>query len=408
MSVRRGLTGAFLALAFGMILLGQASAQGFGGRGPIMRPAPVDGWDRGQQDADKIRVNEEVRQFFSGTQIIHVKQLLNLAQYRGMTLKKVVLVGETRNGGGTAELLINGQSQGAPTRVGTTIENNPLLPRQQNLTIGRDINTLQIRLNGQFYVEKVIAVLDESIRPGPGPRPGAELVARKYISQSFRGFETLQLRQMMDLDRNFRGMKIARVIVRGESIYGQAQARLMINSRQVGQTQTFARFRTDLSFSLPNSSDTLGMEIQSLQLDLSGDIYVEEIEVHFERMGGGFPNPGPGPIPFPSDRLDRVVRLPLKGAHSLGLIDVVNASVQDGRREVSRVEISVFGANERAALALCVNTARGQVCDTEEDLSFGRQTRITLDVRGRTALKDLVLLSKGTLTLDRISVFFAN
>ncbi len=407
MSLQRSLTGTFLALGFGLAILGSASAQldargprggGFGGA----RPGQIGGggWDQPHNVQDRYRVSEEVRQFFSGESTLRVKQLLSLGQHRGMELKKVILVAETRAGQGTAELVINGRSETFPERVGTQIENVDLKPRSQGLIIGRDINTLQIDLKGQFYVEKVIAVLEEAnTRPGPGPGMGQ--VARKYIAQSFRGFETLPLRSLMDLDRDYRGMNIAKVVVSGESIYGASQGRLMVNGSQVGRTETFSRFRRDIEFVLPNSSDTLGNEIRTLQLDLTGEIYIESIEVHFERRGG---RPTPGPIP--SDRLDRAPRLPLKGAHALNLIDLMNASVFDGRREVSRVDITVSGANQRAALALCSNTVRGQVCDTEEDLSFGRRTSITLDVRGRTELKDLILMSKGTLTLERVSVHF--
>lgn len=414
MSLQRSLTGTFLALGLGLAILGSASAQSdtrgmrgghFGGSwsghiggGDMGRG----GWDNPRGSEDRFRVSEEVRQFFSGESTLKVKQLLSLGQHRGMELKKVILVAETRAGRGTAELVINGHSETFPERVGTQIENVDLKPRSSGLIIGRDINTLQIHLKGQFYVERVIAVLEEPyVRPGPGPGPIPGQVARKYISQSFRGFETLPLRALMDLDRDYRGMNIAKVVVTGESIYGHSQARLMVNGSQVGHTETFSRYRRDLEFILPNSSDTLGDEIRTLQLDLTGEIYIESIEVHFERRG---PRPGPGP--GPSDRLDRAPRMPLRGAHALNLIDVMNASVFDGRREVSRVDIVVSGANQRAALALCSNTVRGQVCDTEEDLSYGRRTSITLDVRGRTALKDLILMSKGALTLERISVHF--
>ncbi len=407
MSLQRSLTGTFLALGLGLAILGGASAQSDarGMRGD--RPGNIGGgfsrggWDTNTGFAeDRFRVSEEVRGFFSGDSTLKLKQLLSLGQHRGMELKKVILVAETRGGNGTAELVINGRTETFPERVGTRIENIDLKPRSSGLIIGRDINSLQIDLKGQFYVEKVIAVLEEpSVRPGPSPIPGQ--VARKYISQSFRGFETLPLRQLMDLDRDFRGMSIAKVVVTGESIYGSSDARLTVNGSQVGRVETFSRFRRDLEFALPNSSDTLGDEIRTLQLDLRGEIYIESIEVHFERRGN---RPTPGP--FPADRLDRAPRMPLKGAHALNLIDVMGATASDGRREVSHVEITVSGANERAALALCSNTVRGQVCDTEEDLSFGRRTSISLDVRGRTALKDLVLMSKGTLVLERISVHF--
>lgn len=410
MSLQRSLTGTFLALGFGLALLGSASAQSdargmrggnFGGSrgGSIGADMGRGGWDSQQ---DRYRVSEEVRQFFSGNSTLKVKQLLSLNEHRGMELKKLILVAETRGGNGTAELVINGRTESFPERVGTQIENVDLVPRSSGLVIGRDINSLQIDLKGQFYVEKVIAVLEEpSTRPGPAPAPGS--VARKYISQTFRGFETLHLRQLMNLDQDFRGMNIAKIVVTGESVYGSSQARVLVNGSQVGRTEAFSRFRRDLEFALPNSSDTLGNEIRTLELDLQGEIYIESIEVHFERRST---RPTPGPAPRPSDELTRAVRMPLKGAHALNLIDVMSATANDGRREVSRVDITVSGANDRAALALCVNTVRGQVCDTEEDLSFGRRTSITLDARGRTALKDLILMSKGTLTLERITVHF--
>lgn len=109
------------------------------------------------------------------------------------------------------------------------------------------------------------------------------------VNQTFRGENILPLRRILDIDGQYRGYDIKRVVVFGSSAAGHGQATLLINGRQEGQTETLDIFGTRAVFEV-RPGTTIGEDLRTLQLQLRGNITIDRVVavlVDRDQPGGG-------------------------------------------------------------------------------------------------------------------------
>lgn len=103
----------------------------------------------------KNYIEKVINQRFRGVNTLKVRALLGIDQsYRGQRIKSVILTGSTAAGRGQAQLFVNDQMYGRPQVVGTRTRDYFFDLGFDNV-IGQDIMTLQLDLQGNFYVEKI-------------------------------------------------------------------------------------------------------------------------------------------------------------------------------------------------------------------------------------------------------------
>lgn len=348
---------------------------------------------------NQVRLTEQMNRTFRGQNTLHVKQLLHInAQHRGMTLEKIVLVGSTAAGRGKATLLVNGY-QVDTQQVGKFEGRTVLFPNPNENIMGREVNTIQLKLNGRFHVSKLIAVLSGSSNTG---RPQQRVqVFSEMIQQNYRGQSTLAVRKLLGLGQAHKGKKITKVIMKAESARGQGQAKLMINGMQVGMSQTVGKWIDTLKFDIPSYAQELGDEIRTLQIQLNGNIYVQSLKAHVKGQasnnnGGGWGQPDP-------IRHEQLSARPFQNVYaqsSLSLAKLVNASYSEGTKAVSSVTIKA-NASVRGEIQLCT-VGRFQTC-TQRKIVRGT-TRAFFTLNGMHKLQDIRVKTKGGMTLQTIKV----
>lgn len=113
------------------------------------------------------------------------------------------------------------------------------------------------------------------------------------VNRWFRNGEELRLRQLFDLDRNCNGLRLESISVDASSNDRFAKLTLQVNNRPADRSQNISgRGLRRYDFRLPPGADRLGSEINSLQLRVQGQVYVERLSVRIDDRGG---RPGPGP-----------------------------------------------------------------------------------------------------------------
>ncbi|GAB4414433.1 MAG: hypothetical protein OHK0056_21270 [Bacteriovoracaceae bacterium] len=360
--------------------------------------------DRRYNDDERIRLVEYVNQEFRGETILPLRRMLDLdQQYRGYELKRVVVFGSSRAGFGQATLLINGRQEGLSETLAIGGDRNVLevAPGQE---IGRDIKTLELKLNGNIYIDQIVAILvDRDDRPGPGPIFSQRV--QRTIMSNFDRFRPLDVLRELSLESR-RGDSVESITVRTQFLgrdgrrHGPVRltgAELFINGRPTGQRQYVDRFNQDLTFFLARGADTIGRELMSVEVVFDDGVFVESVEaiVRNGRVG-----PGPGPIPGPRVIDSRPMR------RVFGDEDVALASILDTRGvrgKLMRVEVEVENRGLRGQIRLCDRNLGTLGCSATERLLDGRNY-ITLTLAGAD-LQSSTLAIRGDLIITSVRAF---
>src|SRR5690606_6521963 len=115
----------------------------------------------GQQG--KFEIEEQVSRYVDGSSQLALRNILNLDQNaRGLKLVKIELFASSSSSYATAQLELNGRALGYAQNVSWRYDQSVVfeIPAGDRV-IGRDIQTLKLRLQGSMYVDKVVATLKD-------------------------------------------------------------------------------------------------------------------------------------------------------------------------------------------------------------------------------------------------------
>lgn len=143
----------------------------------------------------------------------------------------------------------------------------------------------------------------EALAPPPPNRPypnRCQAGNRRVNLQRWVRNQNLQLRQILNIGQECNGMIVSRVRIQASGQnYSGAQATLYVNGRPASYAQNIRDTRRQAyDFYLNRGQDELGRDIQTLQLGVRGQVYIETIVLQLDNNRYG-PGPGPGPRPGP-------------------------------------------------------------------------------------------------------------
>lgn len=211
--------------------------------------------------------------------------------------------------------------------------------------------------------------------PYPGqPSYGYE-VKRIYIGRDIFN-ETLPLRQLAGIGREFNGWEVVSVRARTRPTNSGRTVAQLVSDNRVMATQINPGYQIDLR---PQFRLVLGQTAGTLQLGISGSTFIDTIEIELRRDGGGYNPPPPPPgygenieiniyrSVFGSDRIDltqyidmyryrgRVIEQVLVTAtarYNVGFMDLLINGFNMGRAQFSGgySQIATFRLNQHMVI----------------------------------------------------------
>ena len=371
-------------------------------RQPSQPHRPSDPWEN-NRDVELL-----IRENFRG--MSHINLLDDhyvRMQLKGKTIKEIRITASTAQGQGKAKVLINGLER----------EREKIIPRQllehsfrlntDADQVGRGLRTLELEMQGNFYVEKVVFITHQNngpIGPGPGNPPSQKVeVLKQQLRETIQGEGGLHLFRMFNLGMERQGEAVRRVTVVARSERGHAQAQLHLNEQSQGMPQLIGMGSTRLTFDLAPSL-RIGREIQALRLYFRGNVVVEEVSIELEkRSHGGGQIPG-------SDlerRIEEVVLQRIYDTSGVRLVDLMRTARRHEGRIVESVELVLRQSDFGTRVKLCEELRtqyQTQNCGMISTLSQGMQV-VRLTTRDLAKLSDVSLsVRMGMIDIERIIV----
>lgn len=233
-------------------------------------------------------------------------------------------------------------------------------------------------------------------RPGrdPGDRWGRGELIFQRVGQQFQGQNILPLRQILNLGPEYRGRRVEKVILRASTAFGFGQATVLVNGAPVTYSQQVGTYMGDYIFMLPPHADEFGAEIQSLQIELRGNFFVDGVGVRVSRGGAG-----PG---FPTQEVIQINQQ-FVGASRLALANYVNLDRFNGMR-LNRVIIRAVTRAGRGDATLCTLGCQtiNDIATVIQDYSFDGMGAI-VDFNARNWFLDL----RGNFYIENIRLEFS-
>jgi hypothetical protein len=272
--------------------------------------------------------------------------------------------------------------------------------------IGRELRTLELEMQGRFYVEKVVFITHQNngpIGPGPWNPPGQKVeVLKQQLRETIQGEGGLHLFRMFNLGMERQGEVVRRVTVVARSERGHAQAQLHLNEQSQGMPELIGMGSTRLTFDLaPNMR--IGREIQALRLYFRGNVVVEEVSIELEKR-----SQGGGQIPGPFERrIEEVLNQRIYDTSGVRLVDLMRTAQRHQDRVVESVELILRHSDFGTRVKLCEELRsqyQTQDCGMISTLSQGMQI-VRLTTRDLARLSDVSLsVRMGMIDIERIIV----
>lgn len=232
-------------------------------------------------------------------------------------------------------------------------------------------------------------------RPGRPDRPGhpSDIVRSISIYRTISN-EKLALRQLLDLDRDYRGLRIESVTVTADSSYANAELQLLIN----GRVEDYQRANSNYIVLQPRVNDEIGSEIRTLQLDVRGSLYIRTIEVRLSDRGGYYPEPG---LPARQNISVSVFQTIYSG-NSVNLSRLIDARRLDGYKIEG---MTIYGnARYRSGLVDVVQNGR-RVASSVNLEQYSSAHRVYLFEQVEISpYSSLDLVARGDIEIDRVEL----
>lgn len=376
---------------------------------PTRPNIPNDPWGNRNSSASRT-VEESIQDYFYDDQnsLDLLSDFSIRSQLQSLRIRDITIVASSEDGQGLASLVLNGQS----------IDNSQVIAREMRSytfrvdpftnTLGQSLRNIQLSMQGQFYVEKVIFNLlgtNDSSGPGPArPQPGPQIeVVRQQLNEHIEEEGGLELFRLFTLGLERQGQAIRRVTITARSRNGFGQASLMVNNQQVSSTQNIGYDSTRLTFDV-GAGMRVGQEIRGLSLYFRGDIDVSEVAIEVEKRGAGNGFP-----PTMDRRIEQVVNQRLFSTSGVDLRSLMQIPSFFDDRIVDSVEVVIRNSTYGTRLQLCqviqdrfqsvncgvqVITASGAQVIRLTGVNFAKLRETTLSVR------------MGMVDVDRIAINF--
>ncbi|MCC7440225.1 MAG: hypothetical protein IT285_01245 [Bdellovibrionales bacterium] len=369
---------------------------------PAWNPGPGPGPGPGHEE----RVTREIQARYQGQNTLQLRELIGLGpQFNGRRLRAILVQGSTAAGNGRLQLLINQQPVGWEETVEqwsneTRIDLNQVHAGQA--VLGQDIRSLQLNLRGNFFIERITAVLERTVGPGPGPGPGPNPNQERIhqrIDRTFANGAVLPLRQLLNLGAQHNGKRVAAVLLEARALSHSASASARVNNLASGLATPLGNWAQTVSLQLPAAANVLGQDLRELAIELRGSVAVESITVVLERAFG--PGPGPGPHPNPGV-LRAEVQRQLTGPQTTYLADLLPQLAQlPWNVRVGRVTLIARTAGGNGTAALCGATACSGAQSVPQQL-----VRTVFDANqvGAHDARQLRIETRGNFWVDAVEV----
>jgi hypothetical protein len=376
-------------------------------REPRQPTRPSDPWEDHREQESRSEVEMYIGEsFFGRSQLNLLRDHYVRMQLEGKRIKEIRITTSTEQGQGRAKVLINGLER----------ERERIIPRQLMEhsfsldtaadQIGRELRTLELEMQGRFYVEKVVFITHQNngpIGPGPWNPPGQKVeVLKQQLRETIQGEGGLHLFRMFNLGMERQGEVVRRVTVVARSERGHAQAQLHLNEQSQGMPELIGMGSTRLTFDLaPNMR--IGREIQALRLYFRGNVVVEEVSIELEKR-----SQGGGQIPGPFERrIEEVLNQRIFDTSGVRLVDLMRTAQRHQDRVVESVELVLRHSDFGTRVKLCQELRshyQSQDCGMISTLSQGMQI-VRLTTRDLARLSDVSLsVRMGMIDIERIIV----
>lgn len=379
---------------------------------PTQPTFPNDPWgNSGSSFPSQSReIEESVRNYFMGqTRLDLLNDYYIRSQLLGLKIRDITIVASTEAGQGQATLLLNGQMIEAPKIVARQLSSYTFRVDPFSNVVGQSLRSIELGMQGRFYVEKVIFNIAETSGPngpGPFPQPGRTQneIVRQQLNERIQQEGGLELFRMFNLGLSRQGQEISKVTVVARSARGFGQASLLVNNQQTSIAQNIGFESTRLTFEL-NDGMRVGQEIQGLRLYFRGDIVVEEVSLEIERNNGR-----QGPFPPTGDRrFEQVVNQRLYDTNGVDLRSLMRIPSQLDERIVDSVELVLRNGDMGARLKLCqVIQDRYQSvnCGEATMIRSGAQVVRLTGVNFAKLRETSLSVRMGMVDIDRIAINF--
>jgi hypothetical protein len=220
-------------------------------------------------------VYEPIQQQLRGENILPLRQILNLGpQYRGQSIRAVILDAATAGGRGEATVLVNGRAVSGTQIVGRNMDRYRFQLPEFADELGHEIQQLQILLRGHFFVEGVGVRLERD-HGFPG-RPLRETI---HINREFRGAEEIRLADYVNMAQ-YRGMRLVNVELTASTRFGRGDATFCssLGCDTAQDVDTVIR-----TYSFRTRGDTVDRDARDWTMHLRGNFYVQSIQLEFAR-----------------------------------------------------------------------------------------------------------------------------
>lgn len=238
----------------------------------IINPYPSES-TRGYPDRREVYVGRYLRD-----ETLQLDRLLNLgSQNYGDTIESVVVT--LRDAGrGSLTLMMdysNVDFRSNLYRVET------LRPRG-NARVGIDFRSLGLRIGDKVFVESVaVNLIHEAGYPDPGGNPGS-FDLEEGVYQVYQGYGRLDVGQLVNLYQ-YQGYQVLSVEIIGGAVgYRGGQATLLANGFEQGRSY-FSNQSAESQSIYMRSPSTVGRDLNSLVISVSGDMRIDRIRVRLAR-----------------------------------------------------------------------------------------------------------------------------
>lgn len=115
------------------------------------------------------------------------------------------------------------------------------------------------------------------------------VVLNENLYRDFRGQSQIDLKQVFrDPNRQFKGMSVESISMVASSSRGRAQAALEINGlSQPADRQTVPPYARQMNFRVDPQRNVIGRDINSLKIQMRGNVFVESVEIVLKRNSRG-------------------------------------------------------------------------------------------------------------------------
>lgn len=269
-----------------------------------------DPWDRDER-RDRETLELDVRQYFEGRRSLEIlNDPYTKIRIGRSKIREIQIVMATEAGRGQARLLVNNRQLENSVIVARDLSSYRFRVDSFNNDLGREVRSLLLEMQGRFYVDRVVFVLEKNRGPiDPFPGPSRTELLRQQINQTFEREGGLNLfRQFALHQRTGKTIKsISIVAMSNRGSYGTAM--LLENNQSYGQSQMLGQSPSRIHFDLRESRGIIGHDLQSLRLQFNGSVTVLEIVIELSEDGfddgdlgdeigfpGGINDPLPGDI----------------------------------------------------------------------------------------------------------------